>query len=606
MNRYDNYTVSAYNPQSFEELAFVPALKRKKHDDLIAAQQTILDGLAKVDPLDVHFEHAKRLKNDIEQEVDLTSEELLKNGVNNDMIGKVIALNRKYHDLTSPTGEIGRINEAKKVYDSERNRFLTEASKQYGSERALQLWDIHKNNYTGYSDLENKNIKYIDSKGIVANQNFDQDLKLYNSLLGETVRSASNSGYKIQDSGIGDGSLVMVNKSGQTVKSDNIKQLNEQRKLLKSKWLDKTGEGFLFNQESGIDLDNFRNRFDSAIDMQLKSSSVKKEDVNANFIGGGSDKKQEEESLFGEEYNTKEVGGKDSESYKEISKIGLSNSWLGGKQYTDKVHSINDVKDVRQKSLYKQRWKEAISQGIIVDGRRIKFSQEDIKKGMDNRKNAERILKSLEQSPITLTSRLLTSNQILNNKGFVAGLGDNAEDVDKNIRRQLQRSDSSARKLVDPETGNTITWNEAMDKYNLDDINNVKYQGQISPHNWENTSFLGTNSKFSPHVITARDKDGKWYSFQTTRLSSDNIGGNVDRQNELQENYRAATLSHGRFIDFSSKSNNFKGIKIMYNPDEQEVDERTGEPKMWSVKFPNGEVKKTTESKYMNWVNSVR
>ena len=34
INRYSDLSVSAYNPMSMEELAMVPMMKRKQHDEL--------------------------------------------------------------------------------------------------------------------------------------------------------------------------------------------------------------------------------------------------------------------------------------------------------------------------------------------------------------------------------------------------------------------------------------------------------------------------------------------------------------------------------------------------------------------------------------------
>ena len=65
-------------------------------------------------------------------------------------------------------------------------------------------------------------------------------------------------------------------------------------------------------------------------------------------------------------------------------------------------------------------------------------------------------------------------------------------------------------------------------------------------------------------------------------------------------------MNYGDFVDFESSSNNLKGIKVKYNPNEQEYDSRTGEPKTWTIKFKNGAEEKATESQYMNWVNSIK
>lgn len=112
-NRYSNLTPSAYTPLTLEEIAMVPAMKRKQHDQVLSQQELIRSGLAKVDPYSKHFDEALRLKNEMESKIDATATELSQNGINNDMIGKTIGLNREFQDLVSPTGKLGQINAEK-------------------------------------------------------------------------------------------------------------------------------------------------------------------------------------------------------------------------------------------------------------------------------------------------------------------------------------------------------------------------------------------------------------------------------------------------------------------------------------------------------------
>ena len=69
INRYTNLTPSRYNPLSYQELAATPAAQRARHDQLIAQQEILRQGLAKVDPLDVHVNEALTLKNDINNQI---------------------------------------------------------------------------------------------------------------------------------------------------------------------------------------------------------------------------------------------------------------------------------------------------------------------------------------------------------------------------------------------------------------------------------------------------------------------------------------------------------------------------------------------------------
>jgi len=610
VNRFTEITPSTYTPQSLEELAFVPLMKRKKHDEILAKQQDIISGLAKVDPYDKHFDEAIRLKNELESKIDQTASELATNGFNNDMVGKTIALNREYQNLISPTGRIGQIN-AEKQNILKINEEYDKLGKEKGwSQEITNYWKqkaIEDYNQTPIYDDNGRILKYTGPEGIANKIDYNkylQDLATNAKMSTNEFASAVAGLSKDEASG-----YSVVNKSSYAHKlGDNYAAVKAAYDTLKQSMDDPTSEVYKsmkYEQRDPKALLDILNTQSGVYKQSVKSTETG-QDINP--FGNGPDKTNTDaSSTFGEDYNSTEIGGKDSDSYDQIRKVGTTDeSLFNPSNYHNKIHTFEDIKDPKQKALFQEKWNELTTKGVVIDGKKTFISAAGKKNGMSNRKNVELIIKALEQHPITLTSRLLTTDQVLNSQGFVAGLGDKTEDIDKNIRRQISRDDASGRKLVDPKTHKVISWNEAVDEYDLDDISNVKYQGQISAHNWEDTSHLGTNSRFSPHVITAKDKDGKWHSFQTTRLSSDNIGGNVARQNDLQDNFRTATVAHGSWVNFKSSSKNFKGIKIKYDPSTTEVDEKSGEPKLWSIKFSNGKEAKATESQYMNWVNSVK
>lgn len=152
-NRYTNLTPSAYTPLTLEEIAMVPAMKRKQHEDVLAKQEAIRAGLAKVDPYSKHFDEAVRLKNDIESKMDTTAQELAQSGIDNNMIGKTIGLNREYQDLVAPTGKLGQIN-AEKIN-------INKINEDYDKLAAANHWSPAESNYwkdkalKEYNDLEN-------------------------------------------------------------------------------------------------------------------------------------------------------------------------------------------------------------------------------------------------------------------------------------------------------------------------------------------------------------------------------------------------------------------------------------------------------------------
>lgn len=542
-NRYDDITVSGYTPQTMQELAFVPMMKREKHDKLLAENELIRSGLAKVDPLDVHYDEAMQLKRDIESQIDNTSTELSKHGINNDMIGKTIALNRKYQDLVAPTGRIGKINKSKELYNAEKARFLEAASKQYGSTRALELWNDNTKNYTGYGDPEKTIIKDIDLKGIVAAQNFDDDLKTYHSLLGETQSSASNSGYRLIDAGQGDGSKMMVNSSGQRVNSSNVDQLNEQRKLLTKKWLNDSGEGYIFNKEAGINLDNFSDRFDSAIDMQTKTGEVSKYDTSASFIpgpkGDGSD---------GSEDGFDNVEGIPS----------------GEVEYTQK--DVNNIKEKAKEigKLIGTDYQTDASGAPTPTSQRSISPDEVFKKGTYERKLYDSAVKLAKAKKITLDQAIdlkskefepmILKPDIINNQNLFPTMLINK---DINLRNANIKNDlvAGTRSLYDPETGEKV-------KIDQDDWKDtdVSYYGMLSPVNLRSNKMLTKDQKISPHYVLV---NGKTYlmSRTSTELKSNSFA--IIRR--INDTWNSMVSNSDEVIVVPKNWGKLAGLKVRYN-----------------------------------------
>jgi hypothetical protein len=259
-NRYTNLSPSAYTPLTLEEIAMLPAMKRKQHDAVIAQQEAIRSGLAKVDPLDVHYQRALELKKGIEGKMDATAAELASQGVNPDMIGKTLGLNREIQDLVSPTGEIGRINTAKEIYAKEKEAYIKDAVDKsgIGKARAEENWAKYaKDNYTGF-DSNNK-ISNIGAYGAPAKQDFDKDILEAKSILGHNSTALANSGYRVfQDPTTG--KMMFADRKGNLTTSTNVPQVNDAIKAFNARWFEKEGEGRKWAEHAGLDLQNLQNQ----------------------------------------------------------------------------------------------------------------------------------------------------------------------------------------------------------------------------------------------------------------------------------------------------------------------------------------------------------
>ena len=233
-NRYTNITPSQFSPLSMEETFMVPALKRKQHDDLLSKQQLIRDGLTNIDPLAVHLNEAVKLRDDMDSKINTQAENLAKNGINPDSMNQFLSLNKQYKDLTGPTGRIGKINNAKKVYNANLKEYIDDATKnkKWSREKAIENWYKNRHNkYTGYDDDNQTNITNIDQYGAPDKVELITKLKDIKSILGEQVVNEIGSGnYSITPGP--NGSMQIVNRHGRRIETSNNPNIQDGLKVL--------------------------------------------------------------------------------------------------------------------------------------------------------------------------------------------------------------------------------------------------------------------------------------------------------------------------------------------------------------------------------------
>lgn len=285
INRYSDLSVSAYNPMSMEELAMVPMMKRKQHDEL---DKQLAEAVVKVDPLKYHEDEALRLKNEMEGKVASQSEQLASQGITPDAKSSFYKLNKEYRDLVAPTGQVGKINRAKEIYDKEHATFIKNAmeTSKIGGDQAELRWNEHvAKNYTGYEDPEQKRIKYIDPLGAVAHQDHDKDVALAHSILGSYSNQISKAGYNVgQDKTTG--LWGVINSKGETVDSDNFKQVNSALQQYSAKWLNPVGEGYKWAEFAGQDIENNKLRAIHTFNSMLKKTHGEEGSTTFNPLAG--------------------------------------------------------------------------------------------------------------------------------------------------------------------------------------------------------------------------------------------------------------------------------------------------------------------------------
>ena len=287
MNRYSNYETSAYNPMTTQEIWAPAAAMRQQHNAADEKLQTQISELDKVNPLDVHYDKAQKIKSDLIKQIESQSSALASEGFNGNTTSGVYKTNRQLHEQFSPTGELGQINAAKVAFDTEKANYLEDATKnsKIGREQALKNWEKYaKAKYTGYSE-DGKKIANIGALGSPAYQDYETDRNQYHALLGKVTSSARASGHGIVTDPT-TGLMMMVNRGGNVVHSDNIDALNNAMKGMKDKWVSETGEGRKWADAAGWDPSHTNYRINQDFNAMKEISNVDNRTESYDVLSG--------------------------------------------------------------------------------------------------------------------------------------------------------------------------------------------------------------------------------------------------------------------------------------------------------------------------------
>lgn len=451
MNRYDVASVAKFNPLSFQEILLAPTMMRKNHDATIAlAQSSVL----KPDPLDVHYNRAMELKNQMDSEIAKNVEELNKEGFNSASYQNVQKLNRQYQDLISPTGEIGQINNAKKVYAENYKEFLDDATKNKGwsRERAIDNWQNRfANKYTGFGE-DGKSITNIGQYGAPKKIEVLDKLKDVHSLLGEqVVREMRASGYSFAPSP--DGGMVMVDRSGRRIETSNKRNLNNALALLQNQFVDKEWKDSM--QFEGANPLNVASQITNGVNAMLKTGVVDNRSENAQYIAPS--KADESKSNDGELEGINVEGvditsnsdllnnlNGNSESYNNGAYSGGTG---GGGQYVPKLTGKNAVNKALETQEYKQLAR-SVTRGIpslVGKDYKSKEVQDAVKKYLEENKTVTIQNKYVDPN-VDKTALMFSSKEIPKDKNAASAL-------------ILERTQRGAYEMVD-ENGETLNKND--------------------------------------------------------------------------------------------------------------------------------------------------
>ena len=624
-NRFDSGSVSAYTPQSFQELSFTPMMKRAQHDEM-SKNIAALDAIA-ADPLNEHRDEALKLKQEFESKLGNISGELASKGIDGIVRENFYRLKKEHDDLIAPTGRIGEINAAKIAEAVTKKQFFDSADKRIPQDVLERNWQEHRSKYTGYSDPEKTKIENIKSLGAVGYQDLEADMSRGKQLLGQTTDSTLlNKGAQIQHRP-DLGGFIMVSGDGKELITTNDAQLKAYLADMNSKWLKEEGEGAKYNKFAGISTNNTADRILNSADMMREFKRDKSYNESQSFHqysnSGGEGATEQGSSLYGDPYDTQTIGG-EKQDFSEIEQIGnekvsvssaLANSRTGLQGSTHKPMNLNgkwttaDIKDPIQKLLYDKAWKDATTgKGIMLTNGKIgHLTKESIALGKDDPTVRERLLNHLKLSTSeTFQDKIIRTNQQYKANGFPGYANKDQDAQSKQVQNDLKIGGTEGRKII--VDGRPMELNKFLEKYDakLEDISfsGIKSFDRIESKN----DVIGSNgSKSSPLMITVKTKNGEYLPFTTTRISSDNQGINPSRMDDVQKNKLKIMLNKDEFQNFESSSKNLNGLKVRRNVNFNiSYDPKTGELLEYTVKDKKGREHHLTSDQYLTSIISTR
>jgi hypothetical protein len=508
MNRYDNGSISKFSPLSFQELSAVPLMQRQKHDQLIAQQEMLRQGLAKVDPLDVHMNEAINLKSQIENKLVSQAELLSREGVNPNTQGDFLALNREYQNMVSPTGKLGQINAAKQVYAKNFNDFVEDAQKNKGwsRERALANWDRFSKQYTGF---DNDNIASIGQLGAPKKVEVMDVLKDVKSLLGEqVVGEMKASGYNFQAGP--DGSMVMVDRSGRRIETSNKPNLQAAQNLINQKLMGKEWQDSIkFEGENTL---NVYNQLTSGINSMLSNKVVDNRSENAQYIAPKVTKnKNGDEETNLDAVNVESIN---------ISKNSNLLNKLSGKStgFTVNVSPTTGIPAGNPTMTSQKVINETLNSTEYKNLARAISRTQKLGNDLKSQKVQNAVTKYLnENKDVTIQNRYVDANAKPSDLLFASK--ENSKDKKESSRLLMERVRAGAYEMIDSQ-GNKI------DKTSTGNYR-LEYNGDMTAKstvlNSENNKPLFNNPKQNIGLRRASliDKDGNSKTVYISRSSSD-------------------------------------------------------------------------------------
>lgn len=561
-NRYSQYTWGQYNPLTMQELSLAPVAMRTQHDAAIAKAEA---SRLQLDPLKYHSVRAQELKNQMDAKIASQVDLLNKEGFNSNTTAEMTKLSREYQDLVGPMGEVGKINASKKVFlDKEKQFFEDAKSQNYTDAQAQNAWNNRIAGYTGY-EKDGTTIKDVETQGAAKYHDYLKELQVGKSLMGQVETERAEKGYHYVQGE--NGERILVTRGGSKVESRNLDALNEFRNAFNSKWNTPTGEGYLYNKDTGVNLNNFKNETQAYINSMREIKDLDKTNENYQHLNAPEGYSAEPEKPV---YITDPVESKNSFSDNDL----LNTQGLGNKVYTltavppkgkneqtsDYNKRIKNIKYDPSSKTYKQQVGKKIEdltpdlQEKIKNIYSIKKAQGLIPKTDKledyNPKTIEIVSREMKRlQNVQFSNQLIIpdakGNSILASPQLVGKTsGEHDDFIKTRVRASLNDNKDAQPNIIYNVDGTPVSTDDV-------DIESLKLIGHYSPLNKLKNFGGNPDNSVSPHKISWKDKDGKSHSGLMARDASEMSSPLFRAAKVIKKTTDKAVDNEGGFISFN-------------------------------------------------------
>ena len=575
INRYTSLTPSTYDPLSMQEIMMTPLAMRKQHDDLLAQQEAVRAGLAKVDPDKKHFNEAIQLKKGIEDKINQSAQKLAQEGFSNDMTSQTIALNREYNDLVAPTGKIGQINN----YKLQKAKIIND----YEELAAKQHWTPAETN-TYIQEALNKHLTEVpswDENGQIVQFNIDKNIPTRFDYFKEFDALAKSAGMTTEEFAEASSKLLGPDASGYnaqqtksyaTKKGKNAEQLDDALKTFVMRINDPTDamtksadyeqlDKQKLLEKLGIQKNVYKN------DISSEESSTKIDHFGNNVFDDAGKEKTTYNAGETDPEGTVTVGGKDGQV--DFSKVGLPYDDVFGVKVTGAANPKNKstyikadgkykytdvIKDPNLKQMYKNTYDKLVKNGKINKNISI-----------NDPKAAAKIQFYINNHmpPVTLSSKIIMTDQKPNSDMFMGEMkGKEAGDRNDLVQTYISEGLSTMIDPLDP------TRRMSKEEFNERGYK-LEYIGYESPLNFKKHAFNGSDQNVMAHRVQVKNSEGKVIGSTVVSRTDSEKNTREFRASKIINNvYKRAVLNSGEWTYVSTKgvpANDFKKTAIKYN-----------------------------------------